>query len=112
MQLIEKTMPLAVSYKIVTQPKMNRTKKKVSAAVGMLTALGLTAFQNAPISFFFFRNPTTCSKTFLMLSPHKIHKIKLDREYIFVIHLLIYSFLLEILKKLRLNLLLEANKKL
>jgi len=76
-------MPLAVSYKIVTQPKMNRTKQKVSAVVRMLTALGLTAFQNAQIKFFF-RNPTTCSKTFLMFSPYKIHKMKLDREYIFV----------------------------
>jgi hypothetical protein len=42
-------MPLAVYYKIVTQPKMNLTKLRVSAAVNMLTALGLTTFQNAQI---------------------------------------------------------------
>jgi len=112
LQLIERTMPLALSYKVVTQTKMNRTKQKVSAAVRMLTALGLTTFQNSQINFFFFFvNPKTSTKIYLMLSPHKIHKMNLDRENIFVIHLLIYSFLLEILKKLRLNLLLKENKK-
>jgi len=42
-----------MSYKIVTQPKMNRTKQKVSAAVHMLTALGLATFQNAQIKQIF-----------------------------------------------------------
>jgi hypothetical protein len=44
-------MPLAVSYKVVTQPKMNLTKQRVSAAVHRLTAFGLTTSQNAQIIF-------------------------------------------------------------
>jgi hypothetical protein len=79
LQLIEDTMPLAVSYKIVTHSKMNRTKQRVSAAVHMLTALGLTTFRNAQIKPFFL-NPTNCSETFLMFFPHKIHKMDLGRE--------------------------------
>jgi hypothetical protein len=31
--LIEKAMPLAVSYKVATQPKMNSTKQRVSASL-------------------------------------------------------------------------------
>jgi hypothetical protein len=100
-------MPLALTYKIITQPEMNRTKQKVSAAVQMLTALVLTILQNAQIKLFFFVNPANCSKTFSMISLHKIHKMNLNREIIFVYLLF---FLLEILKKLRLNLLLKENK--
>jgi hypothetical protein len=46
-----------------------------------------------------------------MLSPHKIHKMNLDRENIFVIHLLIYSFLLEILKKIPIKFIIEGKQK-
>jgi hypothetical protein len=69
MQLIETKMSLAVSYKIVTQSTMNRTKQRVSATVSMLTALGPTTFQNAQIKQFFFRKSNDLSKNIFNAFP-------------------------------------------
>jgi hypothetical protein len=53
----------------------------------------------------------TCSKIFVMLSLHEIHKMNLDRENNISYTRVDLIFFLEIMKNWRLNLLLKENKK-